>query len=83
VSLLESGLTFVSIIKPDSRRDTVNRINSLFGWFANIIRIDTVGEFPKQRTYVFYPAEFKELTRLRLSRVDRGNFTPSPSQNRI
>jgi hypothetical protein len=28
---------------------------------------DTVGEFPKQRTYAFYPAEFKELTRLSLT----------------
>src|SRR5215468_12137926 len=30
-------------------------------------RPDTVGEFPKQRTYAFYPGEFKELTRLRLN----------------
>jgi hypothetical protein len=30
-------------------------------------RMDTVGEFPKQRTYAFYPTEFKELTRLRLN----------------
>jgi|SoiMethySBSTD1v2_1073268.scaffolds.fasta_scaffold1094624_2 hypothetical protein len=28
---------------------------------------DSVGEFPKQRTYEFYPAEFKELMRLRLN----------------
>src|SRR5262245_8012408 len=28
---------------------------------------DTVGEFPKQRTYAFYPGEFKDLTRLRLN----------------
>jgi hypothetical protein len=28
---------------------------------------DTVGEFPKQRSYVLYPAKFKELTRLRLN----------------
>jgi len=50
VSLLESGLTFVSIIKPDSRRDTANRRRSFsttpasfrsspkmcaFGWLAH------------------------------------------------
>src|SRR5215510_7003067 len=29
--------------------------------------VDTVGEFPKQRTYAVYPIEFKELTRLRLN----------------
>src|SRR5262245_22458225 len=29
--------------------------------------LDTVGEFLKQRTYAFYPIEFKELTRLRLN----------------
>jgi hypothetical protein len=28
---------------------------------------DTVGEFPKQRTYAFRPTEFKELTQLRLN----------------
>ena len=28
---------------------------------------DTVGEFPKQRAYAFYPTEFKELTRLKLN----------------
>jgi hypothetical protein len=28
---------------------------------------DTVGEPSKQRTYAFYPIEFKELTRLRLN----------------
>jgi hypothetical protein len=30
-------------------------------------RVDTVGEFPKQRTYAFYPIEFKELTQPRLN----------------
>jgi hypothetical protein len=30
-------------------------------------RRDTVGEFPKQRTYAFYPIEFKELTQPRLN----------------
>jgi len=29
--------------------------------------VDTVGEFPKQRAYAFYPTEFKELTRLKLN----------------
>jgi hypothetical protein len=28
---------------------------------------DTVGEFPKQRTYAFCPAEFKGLTQLKLN----------------
>src|SRR5215470_16499605 len=36
-------------------------------WFSRLRRVDTVGKFPKQRTYAFYPAEFKELTRLRLN----------------
>src|SRR5262245_5009422 len=37
----------------------------------------------RRRTYAFYPAEFKGLSRLRVSRVDLGNFTLSPSRNRI
>jgi hypothetical protein len=28
---------------------------------------DTVGEFPKQRTYAFCPTESKELTQLKLN----------------
>ena len=44
--------------------------------------VDTVGEFPKQRAYAFYPTEFKELTRLKLRRVAPGNLTHRLSQNR-
>src|SRR5262249_1679797 len=29
--------------------------------------LDTVGEFPEQRTYAFCPIEFKELTQLKLN----------------
>jgi hypothetical protein len=48
---------------------------------------DTVGELSKQRTYAFYPAECKELTRLRpksptVSRVRENRFQISTEKRR-
>jgi hypothetical protein len=42
-------------------------IISRAGYLCLFGRLDTVGEFPKQRTYGFHSTEFKELTRLKLN----------------
>jgi hypothetical protein len=42
-------------------------------------KLDTVGEFPKQRTYVFCPTEFEELTRLKLNSPTISNWITEAS----